>query len=497
MKILLSILFSLLLTSQAYAGTNYYVKNCTDINGDAIGGCTPGSDSNDGLTDGNAFLTIAKCSSTAVTGSADICNINRGDVFREVISGKAGTSGNQTIYQDYGSGAKPLILGSALNYSSTGSWTDLGSNIWSAASSIDVGNLIFNSEASTGTKVATEVELTTQGYFWWDDPNNVVKVYSVGNPGTFYTHIEVARNANNIGSGSYVTFKNLDVRYAGAHGIDFNSKTSVNGYGVDFSFIGGSYLTGTVRYGNAIQVYNSNSDCIWEAGTISQVYDAGFTVQGTSSSMVVSNIIFRNYRVDKCEYSVEFWGSSSSATIDNVHHDNNTLTNAGGGWGHNQRPDGASGHHLMVFPNAATTTNSTFNNNIMDTATEANIRILLDADLLDLTRNYNLYYNSGGHIGTRGTVGQVNYDTIAALRTGMGGDANSIQSDPDVQSDYTILSTSPAKDAGTTVTSVNDDFYGTRRPQGTAYDIGSFEVPVPGRNFVIGGHFQCSSARIQ
>jgi len=41
--------------------------------------------------------------------------------------------------------------------------------------------------------------------------------------------------------------------------------------------------------------------------------------------------------------------------------------------------------------------------------------------------------------------------------------------------DYHLKSTSPAKDAGTTLSDVTDDLEGVSRPQGTAYDIGCYE----------------------
>ncbi|MHC4714982.1 MAG: choice-of-anchor Q domain-containing protein, partial [Planctomycetota bacterium] len=62
-----------------------------------------------------------------------------------------------------------------------------------------------------------------------------------------------------------------------------------------------------------------------------------------------------------------------------------------------------------------------------------------------------------------------------------GYDGNSLQaSDTDLftdpgNDDYTLKSTSPAKDAGTTRSEVTDDIVGTARPQGSAYDMGCYE----------------------
>ncbi|MHC4712533.1 MAG: putative Ig domain-containing protein, partial [Planctomycetota bacterium] len=72
-----------------------------------------------------------------------------------------------------------------------------------------------------------------------------------------------------------------------------------------------------------------------------------------------------------------------------------------------------------------------------------------------------------------------------------GYDGNSIQaSDTDLftdpaTNDYTLKSTSPAKNAGTTRAEVTDDIEGNSRPQGAAYDIGCYEYVEAIPNLVI------------
>src|SRR5262249_5336155 len=48
--------------------------------------------------------------------------------------------------------------------------------------------------------------------------------------------------------------------------------------------------------------------------------------------------------------------------------------------------------------------------------------------------------------------------------------------------DYHLQTGSPAIDAGLTLTMVSNDFEGHSRPQGPAFDIGAYEVPVAGSN---------------
>jgi hypothetical protein len=55
-------------------------------------------------------------------------------------------------------------------------------------------------------------------------------------------------------------------------------------------------------------------------------------------------------------------------------------------------------------------------------------------------------------------------------------DSKSIHGDPVMNSDLTLQASSPCINAGITLSTVTDDFNGTARPQGSAYDIGAFEA---------------------
>ena len=73
--------------------------------------------------------------------------------------------------------------------------------------------------------------------------------------------------------------------------------------------------------------------------------------------------------------------------------------------------------------------------------------------------------------------------TLAAWRSATGQDLHSIVATPAVLfvnvagNDYHLGSTSPARDAGTTLANVTDDLEGAPRPQGPAADIGAYEFP--------------------
>jgi hypothetical protein len=69
-------------------------------------------------------------------------------------------------------------------------------------------------------------------------------------------------------------------------------------------------------------------------------------------------------------------------------------------------------------------------------------------------------------------------ETFAAWQT-LGYDVGGVNADPlfvTNGSDYHLQSSSPAKDAGTTIATVTTDKDGNARPQGSAYDIGAYEL---------------------
>jgi parallel beta-helix repeat protein len=93
--------------------------------------------------------------------------------------------------------------------------------------------------------------------------------------------------------------------------------------------------------------------------------------------------------------------------------------------------------------------------------------------------NYNLYYtpNSTQPFWRESTN---TYYTFVQWQ-GLGYDTNGKNTDPKLKDisaeDFHLQSTSPAIDAGTTISEVTTDKDGTTRPQGSAYDIGAYEKP--------------------
>lgn len=466
-----------------------------------------GSDANTGMDITHPWKTAANYSLYANTLTpGDHVSFNRGDTFRVIgtlPTPVSGTSGDSVYYDAYGTGAKPLLLGS-VQENSTGNWTNISGNIWRCSDplfTVDVGNFIFNNEASTGTKVmsVSSPTLTFQGQFWYDYTNHWVNMYSVGNPASFYTNIEAALeyDAINPTGITYIKFNNLDFRYwakcvweVGGDFLDWDA--------VDLSYIGGGDFQNshTSRFGNGLQIWQGHHDITIKNCHISNVADAGISPQGTAigGGFTAYNIFIRNNVIDKCEYGFEFFENDSSTTIHDVYFENNTVTNPGHGWEHYQRApyDTIQAACIRIYQFDAARSNIFIRNNILYNSMYSLWYIRTNtlngpvgpdsSDLHGMTIDYNDEYQPPGSTGIFAWVNwnSRTFTTLSQWQSATDGqEAHSISVDPLFVStaDDHLTGLSPCIDAG-----VN-----TGQPfQGNAPDIGAFEYPTIANSIIYG-----------
>ena len=354
-----------------------------------------------------------------------------------------------------------------------------------------IKNFILGDEGSCGTKVWNQTDLNVEGEFWFDTTLNRLFFYSTqGNPAANYSNIELATKKMNISAvaKSYLTIENLDLRYGGGGGINFEGygdgvnyvyPQMINFKGLDISFVGGAKLSGTTRAGNGIGFWNGARNVTVESCRISQVYDSGISPQGSLNGHVCQDMYFRNNILDKCEQSYEMWQSGTSS-LTNIYFEQNTCANSGYGWSHAQRPD-PKGVHLLFWGFASTVTisNIQIRNNVYLKAKDYGIYSHWADDINKVVIDYSCWYP-----GTSIPLLRVNYPALqsydwAAYRSTFSDDAHSILVNPQLNSDGSLASGSPCRDAGLTLSTTNNDFNNIARPQGTGYDIGAFEYVIP------------------
>ena len=393
MKPILYIIMILVLITSASATDYYYCK----------GNGTNGDDANDCSTPALACKTVIDMNTKSLVAGDNVlfCKGGRWDLLDEpsVINDLNGNSSGNITYMSYGTGAKPIFTRS-INDST---WTNLGSNIWKSDTTIndDVGLIIFNNDSSFGIKHSTLVGIDTQGDFFYNSTDDKTYLYSASNPSTYYTSIELSKKGNifDLATGAHnIVIRDLDLRYSAKDAVFINSDTSyiyiINN---SISWIGGAYQSGSLRYGNCLEVVGAASKTskyiYFLNNNINQCYDAGVSWQ-SDTTVVNSNFSHHYYDyniISNTRYCYEFFQHNSTSTTNDMIFDHNTCINSGGGFAGTSNGKGIRCGIQRGF------TNITVTNNIFYNSTQYGIEFTFYVPFTNTTYNNNLFYedNSG------------------------------------------------------------------------------------------------------
>ncbi len=413
-------------------GTIYYVS-------------PTGNDQNDGTSPATAWKTLGKVSS-AVLSSGDAVLFERGAEFRGKLTAKAAG----VTYSAYGTGAKPIINGSTQNYADPDLWveTDI-ENVYKLTAVVkDVGFVALNHSKELGkydelmgtmrvSGVSYDGKLFTNQYDLHSDleaysnllTNTLYMYSSKGNPGERFSSIELGEDGDllEISSRKNMTIDNIDFRYGGGHGIGgsggfANYDSNGNFTGISgcanltvtnciFSWIGGSNLRDTTRYGNAVEIFGSVDGYHVENNWIYQIYDTGITHQVSSSSTgntLMQDILYKDNLIEYCHWSIEFYNQNCDCclTLETPNHsrivrdvlsDGNIVRMGGYGWGSRIRKDGATLYNSFGLSRVASETeNFHAKDNIFFRCTGGMYRIYNNASEDNLTFESNLWIQDYG-----------------------------------------------------------------------------------------------------
>jgi hypothetical protein len=384
-------------------------------------------------------------------------------------------------YTSYGSGAKPLILGSKQE-NQLSDWTDLGGNIWSnndASFTVDVGNIIFDNEASVGVKKWNEADLAVQGDFWYDEVNDLVKIYSVGNPASVYSNIECTLMKHIVSgtSKSYIAIDGLDFRYGAAHGIQFITSNHINISNNNFAFIGGGDQLGgvnTTRYGNAIEFWNTADNVFVEKNSYTDIWDEAMTCQMFGGAGIFSNIYFRNNIYTDTRVGITMY-SQTGGSLSNIFIEHNTGLYGDGGWQIDQMT--GSGSNIINLSTDSNTLISNYfvrNNIFYGNATQI-LMVITGTPTTNMFLDNNCYYRPDGGRIANWKSNTYNQNQFNTYQSATGQDLHSISADPLLTADYHLKAGSPCIDKGIDV-GVRDTYFGDVRPRGSGTDIGADEL---------------------
>ncbi|MDO4583463.1 MAG: right-handed parallel beta-helix repeat-containing protein [Planctomycetia bacterium] len=252
--------------------------------------------------------------------------------------------------------------------------------------STDVGNIIFDHGKfqkyhTCGVKKWSLEEVKEWGDYHYDRKTNRVYLKFEENPGKLCQSVELAMRNHGVNQGGChdVVYENLAVAYAAAHGFGGGNTARITIRKCDLYYIGGGdqYMQEgrTVRFGNAIEFWNSAEDSLVEENRIWEVYDAAITNQGKGSPQhpsIQRNITYRNNLIWNSEYSFEYW--NRDGITENIVFENNLCFDAGVVWSHAQRPN-PNGAHMMFYNNGAPTKNFIVRNNVFCNSTEVCLRM--------------------------------------------------------------------------------------------------------------------------
>jgi hypothetical protein len=328
------LVFFVLIVSLFFAGkvfaTTYYV--------DSQGG----DDSNDGVSEATAWETVSKVSDT-VFSPGDFVLFKRGGVWRTPhIVPSSGDSSGYVTYGAYGTGPKPLFLGS-VSLSDESDWTNLGGNLWGSVGEsfiYDVGFVLLGEESteSVGRKKFSLDELSAERDYYWDQGDARVVVYSPENPGSRYSKVEVAKEAGRhfVAGANYVKYEDLAVKYWNDNAFTIaGQNVEIRRCEVTYGG-GGMHDSGLYRFGNGVEIWQYGQDILVENCTFGQIYDTAMTPQAHSYKANIENVLFRNnvaYKSGLACYEIRFHNLES--TLNNIRFEDNICIGDGRGWGRN------------------------------------------------------------------------------------------------------------------------------------------------------------------
>jgi len=332
-----------------FSGTTYYVD------------AQNGNDNNAGTSTSKPWKTLNKVNNASLKSGDKVLfkcgqtwyNAHEGDPALNTKSG--------VLYGSYGSGAKPVISGSYMNFADA-SWTQTSSGVWRtkvnkssgsysswSSSTQTIGIVVYNNGEYIGTMQKTKSDLSTSvaqyGDFCANEVNNnvissgdgYIYVKSDVDPSTKWSNIQIGQYRTGVELANNVTVDNLSVICTGYHGLATGEGISgVTIQNCSVEYIGGSYNDEN-RLGNGVQFGQTGSNLTVKNTYVNQCYDAGLTFQTWSGTGDWTNLLFDNNLVENCHYSFEWFLENQTDRVDGVTISNNIFRNAGYGWSYDER----------------------------------------------------------------------------------------------------------------------------------------------------------------
>ena len=279
---------------------------------------TGGVDTNDGLSQGTAWKTVAKVNGSTFSAGDSIL-FKRGQVWNEsLVPPSSGASGNPIMFDAYGTGEAPTLTGYVGLPSA--SWTLDSGNIWKTSiTSTSFNYVLFGYVGSDGTVGSVWGTKFTSGKSALVAPyqffftSNVLYVYSPVNPATYYGSMAAMLMTNGqiiyINGKSWITIQHFKVTYFDTYGVRIGGAsdhiTIANVYS------DGVIPAGTTPHGFYVNVSPAATDMKFYNVDAHRNYN-GFRFDGPGSGIVLKNCRAYGNRNHGLEDSMTGGGSTYS-----------------------------------------------------------------------------------------------------------------------------------------------------------------------------------------
>jgi len=393
----------------------FALKNTVEATSDSVGSkllrtyyvdSVSGNDSNSGIFKTSPLKTLDALSKKTLK-SGDVVLFKRGSVFRsdkriKLVSGVS--------YGAYGSGEKPIFMGSLKNYAEC-DWEDMGDGIWKLSQTLggEAGVVTFDGNTTFGFRKDSISQLLKNGDYYHDYKGTGSFYLKLGgkNPSDYFNNIEIGTadyaffgiyaDSNGKYQRENITVNNISFMYYGASCIDLAYCSNIKIAGCEFRYIGGNYnLSGTTRAGNAITIWNTCDGVTVNNCLFYEIFDAPFTFQGDDNYATYENISVTNCLIEYTSMNYEFWGTNVQdgvSVLNDIKFSNNIVRFGGLGFGGIQRKiktdQGVILGWNIKYDEDDSITDFVISNNIFDTS---DCYIFRTSETLPITFSGNKYY---------------------------------------------------------------------------------------------------------
>ncbi len=442
-------------------GAVYYVK-------------TGGNDNLDGLSDGNAWATIAKVEASSFS-PGDSVLFNKGDSWSTgdyFTFPSSGAKGNLITIGAYGSGNKPEFQDSVALFTSKNYIKIQGLDVWSTATRPAIlieggeGHIIENCDVDgkNHPQYGIIVSYDTNSDTWLQDViirNNTIVDTGIVDDDT-YGAIQIAKGSRRVEVHDNTT---SECEEFGIQTFSSNADWIVEDVYIHDNTISSSQ-TDTTR---GINIGFRSKNVIVERNMVT----GSRLCYSVDALITEKNYLRNNIAYDGVELCVLL--ANSNGNCNNAQVLNNTFI-AG--------PNTLKGIWFRTL-SGGTQTGHVLKNNIVDGSNAGSAVFreeLIIEDDVTVDSDYNIFYDSNGELidyqGTEYT------DDFAGYQAASGLDANSLTSDPTLDSNYRLIGGSPAINAGTDV-GITLDYIKNLRT--SPFDIGAYEYCTTLKNCIILG----------